>query len=113
MQLAVIVWQAARFVIVNCRNAGDPASCWRAKKMGGPVAAHSCDGLETPDQDAGGASLGAGAALLASGGTIAVQDESGSNFWIDSTTVAVSSPRSFWKTTPSWLTMKVMTPLAP
>jgi glyoxylate carboligase len=44
---------------------------------------------------------------------IAVQELSGSKLWMPSTAVAVSSPRSFWKTTPSWLTMKVCTPLEP
>jgi len=32
---------------------------------------------------------------------IAIQELSGSKLWMDSTAVAVSSPRSFWKTTPS------------
>ena len=48
-----------------------------------------------------------------SGGAIAVHELSGSKLWIASTAVAVSSPRSFWKTIPSWLTMKVCTPLEP
>ena len=39
--------------------------------------------------------------------------ESGLNFSIAAVAVAVSSPRSFCHTRPSWLTMKVMIPLAP
>ena len=41
------------------------------------------------------------------------QVPSGSKSWIFSTMPAVSSPRSFWNTTPSWLIKKVITPLAP
>jgi len=42
-----------------------------------------------------------------------LHEGSGLNCWIDSAFAAVSSPRSRCQTTPSWLTMKVMIPLAP
>jgi len=60
-----------------------------------------------------GAFKGLQAAGSDSSSVTAVQELSGSKALMASTAVAVSSPRSFWKTTPSWLTMKVITPLEP